>query len=425
MEAIERFFEVPEITNPMLVVIVGCFGLASNILGLFLFHEHGHDHGHGHEHAEEDQHTHTHSHSIDAGPKLVASPVPVGGDGERQPLLMNGSTTPPMSPNLSAPLRPRSGSIDSISLFGHPIQNRAYVIAKAQDLAVSSSFRASSPPVSSASHRRSTSLSLHRANSSISTVPGSTSVEPPAEHSHIHEEDEDEDETAPTTPTATTHHIHARSHSHSLVRESSGHADVERGHSHSGGHHHGSMNMRALLLHVLGDALGNVGVISSGLIIWQTTWKYRYYSDPLISLFITIIIFSSALPLVKSASFILLQGVPENVNLEVLCGEIERVEGVVSVHELHVWQLSETKHIASVHIRIDQRADYMSAVHKIRRILHRYNIHNATIQPEFGDDTTNGQYSSNCMVACPPGKDCGADQKCCPTVPAISVVHHD
>lgn len=62
-------------------------------------------------------------------------------------------------------------------------------------------------------------------------------------------------------------------------------------------HAHGSMNMRALVLHVMGDALGNVGVIATGLIIWLTTWKFKYYFDPLISLIITIIIFSSALPL--------------------------------------------------------------------------------------------------------------------------------
>ena len=72
----------------------------------------------------------------------------------------------------------------------------------------------------------------------------------------------------------------------------------------TGGHgHSGSMNMRALVLHVLGDALGNVGVIASGLIIWLTTWQYKYYSDPVISLVITIIIFSSALPLGETAVF--------------------------------------------------------------------------------------------------------------------------
>ena len=57
------------------------------------------------------------------------------------------------------------------------------------------------------------------------------------------------------------------------------------------------MNMHALLLHVLGDALGNVGVIGTGLVIWLTTWSWKYYFDPVISLVITVIIFSSALPL--------------------------------------------------------------------------------------------------------------------------------
>ena len=79
-----------------------------------------------------------------------------------------------------------------------------------------------------------------------------------------------------------------------------------RGKSPSGtphhGHAHGSMNMKAILLHVLGDALGNVGVIATGLVIWQTTWSFKYYFDPVISLVITIIIFSSAMPLGKSSS---------------------------------------------------------------------------------------------------------------------------
>lgn len=55
--------------------------------------------------------------------------------------------------------------------------------------------------------------------------------------------------------------------------------------------------MRAVVLHVVGDALGNVGVIGTGLIIWLSTWQYKYYCDPVISLIITIIIFANALPL--------------------------------------------------------------------------------------------------------------------------------
>jgi zinc transporter 1 len=80
----------------------------------------------------------------------------------------------------------------------------------------------------------------------------------------------------------------------------SSHDDHSHEGSHSHGHSHGSMNMRGVLLHVLGDALGNVGVIATGLIIWLTEWKFKYYCDPVISLVITVIIFSSALPLGKS-----------------------------------------------------------------------------------------------------------------------------
>lgn len=57
------------------------------------------------------------------------------------------------------------------------------------------------------------------------------------------------------------------------------------------------MNMRAVLLHVFGDALGNIGVIATGLIIWLTEWSFKYYFDPIVSLLITVIIFCSALPL--------------------------------------------------------------------------------------------------------------------------------
>lgn len=59
------------------------------------------------------------------------------------------------------------------------------------------------------------------------------------------------------------------------------------------------MNMRGLILHVMGDLLGNLGVIATGLIVWLTDWRLKVYCDPFISLFISTIIVSSALPLGK------------------------------------------------------------------------------------------------------------------------------
>jgi solute carrier family 30 (zinc transporter), member 1 len=84
------------------------------------------------------------------------------------------------------------------------------------------------------------------------------------------------------------------------------------------------------------------------------------------------------------------------------------------VHELHVWQLSETRHIASVHIRLEQKADYMRVVHDIRKILHKCDIHNATIQPEFESLTPldGPKPMGSCLVACLP-ETCDAGQICC------------
>jgi len=206
-------------------------------------------------------------------------------------------------------------------------------------------------------------------------------------------------------------------------------APPAHGHGHS---HSDSMNMRALVLHVLGDALGNVGVIASGLIIWLTAWPYKYYSDPIISFVITIIIFSSALPLVRSTSFILLQGVPHTVSLEQVRRAILSVEGVLSLHELHIWQLSENKIVASVHVLVaSKKHDFMPVAAKIRKVLHLHGIHSSTIQPEYyhsDGDSSSEQQSNNheynsCLLMCPADQVCNPmENACCPPVPPESNV---
>ncbi|CEG84171.1 Putative Cobalt uptake protein COT1 [Rhizopus microsporus] len=171
--------------------------------------------------------------------------------------------------------------------------------------------------------------------------------------------------------------FHDHGHSH-------GHSDPEKGnHGHHGGGH---LNMKGIFLHVLGDALGNVGVIASALFIWLTPFSWRFYFDPLVSILITIIIFTSALPLVRQTASILLQGVPKSVPLSDVHESLVKLDGVLSVHELHVWQLSDTKLIASLHVLIESREKYMDLASQIRGLLHSFGIHSATIQPEFIDD---------------------------------------
>ncbi|KAG1137040.1 hypothetical protein G6F37_008376 [Rhizopus arrhizus] len=174
-----------------------------------------------------------------------------------------------------------------------------------------------------------------------------------------------------------------------------GHGDhTEKGqHGHEGGH----LNMRGIFLHVLGDALGNMGVIASALFIWLTPFSWRFYFDPLVSVLITIIIFFSALPLVKQTASILLQGVPRTVPLSDVYQSLLKVEGVKSVHELHVWQLSDIKLIASLHVLLESREGYMKSAADIRKSLHGFGIHSATIQPEFIEDDDKSQKNESCL----------------------------
>lgn len=177
------------------------------------------------------------------------------------------------------------------------------------------------------------------------------------------------------------------SHSHSHNDDSSNH-----NHQHSHGDHEEpkkqqksrSLNMHGVFLHVLGDALGNVGVMMTAIFIWKTDYSWKYYSDPLISLVITAIIFSSALPLCRRASRILLQATPTHISADQVQNEILSVEGVKSVHDFHIWNLTEDINIASLHVEVDSNPEaFLVIASEIRAVLHNYGIHSATVQPEF------------------------------------------
>uniref|UniRef100_A0A5K3F032 Zinc/cadmium resistance protein n=1 Tax=Mesocestoides corti TaxID=53468 RepID=A0A5K3F032_MESCO len=120
-----------------------------------------------------------------------------------------------------------------------------------------------------------------------------------------------------------------------------------------------SMNMRAVFLHVFADFLGSVIVVTSALILWQVpgdpnepenSWKL--YIDPAMSIFMVIIILSSTLPLLYKAALILLQSVPKEICIKNLKNRLEKIDGIVRVHDLHVWKLQSNCIIGTVHLRV-------------------------------------------------------------------------
>lgn len=85
------------------------------------------------------------------------------------------------------------------------------------------------------------------------------------------------------------------------------------------------LGMLGVLVHVIGDAINNIGVIIAAVIIWQTSYENRFYADPAASMFIALMIFVSAIPLTKHSGTILLQSAPRGVELDNVKHDLERV----------------------------------------------------------------------------------------------------
>ena len=116
-----------------------------------------------------------------------------------------------------------------------------------------------------------------------------------------------------------------------------------------------NMNMYAVFLNALGDSLGSVAVVISGILIkyappkgnYRATWKL--YIDPTLSLIIATIITVSTIPLLRRSSMILLQTVPPECDVEKIRDLVKNVRGVVDVHHFHIWSLNSDKYVASAH----------------------------------------------------------------------------
>lgn len=141
-----------------------------------------------------------------------------------------------------------------------------------------------------------------------------------------------------------------------------------------------NLNMRASLLHVMGDLLGSLAALVSGVVIFFSGWLYI---DPLLSLFIAALILISSLRLLGETSRVLLEGVPRGLDLTEIGRSMAGVTGVRSVHDLHVWSLSSREVSLSAHVVIDDMRDWQEVLVRIREHLQqRYAITHATLQPE-------------------------------------------
>lgn len=146
-----------------------------------------------------------------------------------------------------------------------------------------------------------------------------------------------------------------------------------------------NLNVRAALIHVLGDIAASAGVILSGLVI--IAW-HAYFADALLSFFIAALIGYGAWQIVRDTILILMEGTPTGVELQRLRSAMLEVPGVLDVHDLHVWSLSDGFRLLSAHVRVPDQslADTVHLVTDVKAVLHRrFHIEHATIEVECLD----------------------------------------
>jgi len=142
----------------------------------------------------------------------------------------------------------------------------------------------------------------------------------------------------------------------------------------------GSMNARAALVHVMGDLLGSIAALAAGAIIYATGWLQ---ADPLLSVLVALLILKSTVAILRESYLHLMEGVPEQLDYVAVGGDIEMINGVASVHDLHVWAMSPGQPALIGHVRICEMAAWPRMLEEIRAmLLERHGIEHVTLQPE-------------------------------------------
>jgi len=165
--------------------------------------------------------------------------------------------------------------------------------------------------------------------------------------------------------------VHARHH-HTKAKPSNGH-----------GH---NLGLLAVLIHLCGDAVNNIGVIIAAVLMWKLHSPNRFYADPVASMLISFIIFGTAIPLTARTGRILLEAAPINLDLQKVTDDLNGNPNVVSIHDLHVWHLSQNVILASVHVCVpfgSSLQDWEKTERSLQHCFSEYGVEHATISPEL------------------------------------------
>jgi cobalt-zinc-cadmium efflux system protein len=146
-----------------------------------------------------------------------------------------------------------------------------------------------------------------------------------------------------------------------------------------------SLNVEGAYLEVLADTVGSVGVIVGAIVLAVTGWEWV---DPVVGVAIGLWIVPRTIRLAGQALRILVQAAPAGTDIDALRADLAAVDGVVDVHDLHVWTLTSDMDVASAHLMVGASIDHHRVLDRARDLLRdRYGIGHATLQVEPEDHT--------------------------------------
>ncbi|TKC18464.1 cation diffusion facilitator family transporter [Robertmurraya kyonggiensis] len=144
-----------------------------------------------------------------------------------------------------------------------------------------------------------------------------------------------------------------------------------------------NVNLRSAYLHVLGDALGSVGAIIAGGMMYLFDW---YIADPIISVVVALLILKSAWGVIKHSIHILMEGTPITVDQQEVKATLQKIDGVINVHDLHIWTITSGLDSLSCHLLIKDNQDSQAILQTaINLIESKFKILHTTIQIEKSD----------------------------------------
>ncbi|WP_027093255.1 cation diffusion facilitator family transporter [Cohnella thermotolerans] len=141
-----------------------------------------------------------------------------------------------------------------------------------------------------------------------------------------------------------------------------------------------NINLRSAYLHIIGDALGSVGAILAGIVMLLFDW---YIADPIISVIVAVLILKSAWAVLSHSVHILMEGTPITIDQEEVKRVLKRIDGVLDVHDLHVWSITSGLDSFSCHLLIQDDTDSQRILQEaIEEMEKQFKIQHTTIQVE-------------------------------------------